>query len=109
MKSAATSTSSSLETLRQCCLGSSRIDGVAKVLTADDDVLSHGIAENVAPLIQSLASGYTHLMAPATTTGKNIMPRVAALLDVMQVSDIIAVESADTFRRPIYAGNAMPP
>ena len=83
------------------------IDGVAKVLTADDAVLSHGIAENVAPLIQSLASGYTHLMAPATTTGKNIMPRVAALLDVMQVSDIIAVESADTFRRPIYAGNAI--
>ena len=70
-------------------------------------MLSHGIAENVAPLIQSLASGYTHLMAPATTTGKNIMPRVAALLDVMQVSDIIAVESADTFRRPIYAGNAI--
>ena len=83
------------------------IDGVAKVLTANDDVLSHGIAENVAPLIQSLASSYTHLMAPATTTGKNIMPRVAALLDVMQVSDIIAVESADTFRRPIYAGNAI--
>ena len=83
------------------------IDGVAKVLTADDAVLSHGIAENVAPLIQSLAAGYTHLMAPATTTGKNIMPRVAALLDVMQVSDIIAVESADTFRRPIYAGNAI--
>ena len=83
------------------------IDGIAKVLTANDDVLSHGIAENVAPLIQSLASGYTHLMAPATTTGKNIMPRVAALLDVMQVSDIITVESADTFRRPIYAGNAI--
>ena len=83
------------------------IEGVAKVLTADDAALSHGIAENVAPLIQSLAAGYTHLMAPATTTGKNIMPRVAALLDVMQVSDIIAVESADTFRRPIYAGNAI--
>ena len=58
------------------------------------------LPENVAPLIQSMASGYTHLMAPATTTGKNIMPRVAALLDVMQVSDIIKVESADSFQRP---------
>ena len=83
------------------------IDGVAKVLTAADASMAHGIAENVAPLIQSMASGYTHLMAPATTTGKNIMPRVAALLDVMQVSDIIKVESADTFQRPIYAGNAI--
>ena len=83
------------------------IDGVAKVLTAADASMAHGIAENVAPLIQSIASGYTHLMAPATTTGKNIMPRVAALLDVMQVSDIIKVESADTFQRPIYAGNAI--
>jgi electron transfer flavoprotein alpha subunit len=83
------------------------IAGVSKVLTADAGTLSHGIAENVAPLIQSIASGYSHLMAPATTTGKNIMPRVAALLDVMQVSDIIKVESADTFQRPIYAGNAI--
>jgi electron transfer flavoprotein alpha subunit len=83
------------------------IDGVTKVLTAADASMAHGIAENVAPLIQSIASGYTHLMAPATTTGKNIMPRVAALLDVMQVSDIIKVESADTFQRPIYAGNAI--
>ena len=83
------------------------IDGVAKVLTAADASMAHGIAENVAPLIQSIAAGYTHLMAPATTTGKNIMPRVAALLDVMQVSDIIKVDSADTFQRPIYAGNAI--
>ena len=83
------------------------IAGVSKVLTADDDALAHGIAENVAPLIVSMASDYTHLMAPATTTGKNIMPRVAALLDVMQVSDIIKVESADSFQRPIYAGNAI--
>ena len=83
------------------------IAGVSKVLTADDAALSHGIAENVAPLMQSLASDYTHLMAPATTTGKNIMPRVAALLDVMQVSDIISVESADSFQRPSYAGNAI--
>ncbi len=83
------------------------IAGVSKVLTADDAALAHGIAENVAPLMQSMASSYTHLMAPATTTGKNIMPRVAALLDVMQVSDIIKVESADSFQRPIYAGNAI--
>ena len=83
------------------------IAGVSKVLTADDAALAHGIAENVAPLMQSMAPGYTHLMAPATTTGKNIMPRVAALLDVMQVSDIIKVESADSFQRPIYAGNAI--
>ena len=83
------------------------IAGVSKVLTADDAALAHGIAENVAPLMQSMAPGYTHLMAPATTTGKNIMPRVAALLDVMQVSDIIKVEGADSFQRPIYAGNAI--
>ena len=83
------------------------IAGVSKVLTAGADAMAHGIAENIAPLIQSMASGYNHLMAPATTTGKNIMPRVAALLDVMQVSDIIKVESADTFQRPIYAGNAI--
>mgnify|MGYP005690729181 CR=1 FL=1 len=83
------------------------IAGVSKVITAGADAMAHGIAENIAPLIQSMASGYSHLMAPATTTGKNIMPRVAALLDVMQVSDIIKVESADTFQRPIYAGNAI--
>ena len=83
------------------------IAGVSKVLTAGADAMAHGLAENIAPLIQSMASGYSHLMAPATTTGKNIMPRVAALLDVMQVSDIIKVESADTFQRPIYAGNAI--
>ena len=83
------------------------IAGVSKVLTAGADAMAHGIAENIAPLIQSMASGYSHLMAPATTTGKNIMPRVAALLDVMQVSDIIKVESADTFQRAIYAGNAI--
>lgn len=83
------------------------IAGVAKVLVADSDDYAHGIAENLAPLIQSLAGNYSHLMAPATTTGKNVMPRVAALLDVMQISDIIKVESADTFQRPIYAGNAL--
>ena len=83
------------------------ISGVSRVLTADADMFAHGIAENIAPLLQSLASGYTHLMAPATTTGKNVMPRVAALLDVMQISDIIKVESDSRFQRPIYAGNAI--
>ena len=81
--------------------------GVAKVLVASDESLGHGIAENVAPLIQKMASGYSHLLAPATTTGKNIMPRVAALLDVMQISDIVQVVDANTFQRPIYAGNAL--
>ena len=81
--------------------------GVAKVLVASDKSLGHGIAENVAPLIQEMASGYSHLLAPATTTGKNIMPRVAALLDVMQISDIVQVVDANTFQRPIYAGNAL--
>ena len=81
--------------------------GVAKVLVASDESLGHGIAENVAPLIQEMASGYSHLLAPATTTGKNIMPRVAALLDVMQISDIVQVVDANTFQRPIYAGNAL--
>jgi electron transfer flavoprotein alpha subunit len=80
---------------------------VAKVLVASDESLGHGIAENVAPLIQEMASGYSHLLAPATTTGKNIMPRVAALLDVMQISDIVQVVDANTFQRPIYAGNAL--
>ena len=83
------------------------ISGVSRVLTADADMFAHGIAENIAPLVQSLASGYTHLMAPATTTGKNVIPRVAALLDVMQISDIIKVESDSRFQRPIYAGNAI--
>ncbi len=83
------------------------ISGVSRVLTADADLFAHGIAENIAPLVQSLASSYTHLMAPATTTGKNVMPRVAALLDVMQISDIIKVEGDSSFQRPIYAGNAI--
>ena len=83
------------------------VAGVAKVLIADGKSLGHGIAENVAPLIQKMASSYSHLLAPATTTGKNIMPRVAALLDVMQISDIVQVIDAKTFQRPIYAGNAL--
>jgi electron transfer flavoprotein alpha subunit len=84
-----------------------QIAGAAKVLLADDAAYDHGIAENWAPLIVKLAPSYSHVLAPATTSGKNLMPRVAALLDVMQISDISAVESADTFVRPIYAGNAL--
>jgi electron transfer flavoprotein alpha subunit len=83
------------------------IAGARKVLLADADAYDHGLAENVAPLLIKLAPGYTHLLAPATTSGKNLMPRVAALLDVMQISDISAVVSPDTFVRPIYAGNAL--
>jgi electron transfer flavoprotein alpha subunit len=88
-----------------------QIAGIAKVLLADDPAYDHGIAENWAPLIVKLAGssggGYSHVLAPATTSGKNLMPRVAALLDVMQISDISEVVSADTFVRPIYAGNAL--
>ena len=84
-----------------------KIGGIGKVLHADDASLANGLAENVAPLLVKLAAGRTHLLMAATTQGKNLMPRVAALLDVMQVSDIIAVESADIFVRPIYAGNAL--
>lgn len=81
--------------------------GVEKVLLADDAVYEHALAEPTAALIASLAVGYDALLAVASTTGKNVMPRVAALLDVMQVSDIVKVVSPDTFERPIYAGNAM--
>jgi electron transfer flavoprotein alpha subunit len=84
-----------------------KIAGVRKVLLADDAAYDHGLAENVAPLVVKLAENYSHLLAAATTSGKNLMPRVAALLDVMQVSDISAVVSPDTFVRPIYAGNAL--
>lgn len=83
------------------------VAGVTKVRVADNAAYEHQLAENTAELIASLASGYTHLLAPATPAGKNLMPRVAALLDVNQLTDIMAVVSADTFKRPIYAGNAI--
>ena len=83
------------------------VDGVSKVMIADSDLYANGLAENLATLIVNLSSDYSHIMAPANTGGKNVMPRVAALLDVAQISDITAVESFDTFVRPIYAGNAM--
>ena len=84
-----------------------RIEGVAKVLLADGVAYEHALAEPLAALIVSLAAGYDAIVAPATTAGKNVMPRVAALLDVMQISEIIKVVSPDTFERPIYAGNAI--
>ena len=84
-----------------------KIAGVAKVRVADADQYAQGLAEPLAALIVGLAGDYSHLLAPATTSGKNVMPRVAALLDVAQISDISAVVSADTFIRPIYAGNAL--
>ncbi|MDP5148217.1 FAD-binding protein [Shewanella sp. ULN5] len=84
-----------------------KLKGVTQVLLADSPEFEHQLAENTAELIVDLASGYGHIIAPATTTGKNTMPRVAALLDVEQISDIISVESTDTFKRPIYAGNAI--
>ncbi len=84
-----------------------KVAGVAKALLADSPVQAHALPENLAPFIAKLAANYSHVLAPATTFGKNLMPRVAALLDVAQISDIIAVESPDTFVRPIYAGNAL--
>ncbi|MGC9418413.1 MAG: electron transfer flavoprotein subunit alpha/FixB family protein [Rhodovulum sp.] len=98
------------------CVGSSakaageaaaKIEGVARVLVAEDAIYGHRLAEPTADLIVSLAGDYDHIAAPATTDAKNIMPRVAALLDVMVISDIVGVVDADTFDRPIYAGNAI--
>ena len=83
------------------------IDGVEKVLVANNKCFENGLAENLAPLLKSLSANYSHIMAPANTAGKNVMPRLAALLDVMQISDIIKVIDADKFQRPIYAGNAL--
>ncbi|MET4163465.1 electron transfer flavoprotein alpha subunit [Marinobacterium sp. MBR-111] len=83
------------------------ITGVRKVIVADNAAYAHQLAENVSKLMAEIADGYSHILAPGTTTGKNIAPRVAALLGVNQLSDIIAVESPDTFKRPIYAGNAI--
>ncbi|MGD9811948.1 MAG: electron transfer flavoprotein subunit alpha/FixB family protein [Sphingobium sp.] len=84
-----------------------KIAGVGKVHVADDAAYDHALAENIAPLIVDLMGHHDAFIAPATSNGKNIAPRVAALLDVMQISDILSVESADTFTRPTYAGNAI--
>ncbi|STY99101.1 Electron transfer flavoprotein large subunit [Moraxella lacunata] len=83
-----------------------QVSGVSKVLLADNPAFANQLAENVAPLVVELAGNYSHIIAPATTTGKNFLPRVSALLDVSMVSDITAVIDAKTFERPIYAGNA---
>ena len=84
-----------------------RIGGVGKVLVADDPAYQHALAENLAALVADLAAPYDHVLAAHTTTGKNFLPRVAALLDAQMVSDIVGVDAPDTFRRPIYAGNAI--
>ena len=84
-----------------------KVAGVSKVLLADDAAYANQLAENVAKLVAELGKGYSHILAASTTTGKNILPRVAALLDVSMITDIIAVDSANTFKRPIYAGNAI--
>ncbi|POZ62503.1 electron transfer flavoprotein subunit alpha/FixB family protein [Chromobacterium alticapitis] len=83
------------------------VAGVAKVLLADAAHYAHGLAESLSALVVDLAKGYSHVLAPASSFGKNLLPRVAALLDVAQISEITAIESADTFVRPIYAGNVM--
>ncbi len=93
--------------IKQVADAALQIASISKVLIADSGEYAHHLAENLAPLIQQIAQNYTHVFAPATTFGKNIMPRAAALLDVMQISDIIEVISQDTFKRPIYAGNAL--
>ena len=92
---------------KQAADAAAKIAGVAKVLLADDAAYEHMLAENVAPLVVDLAGGYDALLFNSTSIGKNVAPRVAAMLDVMQISDVLSVESADTFTRPIYAGNAI--
>ena len=83
------------------------VDSISKVIAVDDAVYKNFIAENVSALVLSIASDYSYIMAPATTFGKNLLPRVAAKLDSQQISDIISVESDDTFKRPIYAGSCI--
>ena len=85
----------------------SSIQGVTRILLVDDPAYEHDLPENLSPLVQSLAERYSHVLAPASTFGKSLLPRVAARLDVQQISDISEIESADTFVRPIYAGNAL--
>ena len=84
-----------------------QVAGVTKVICADNAAYEHQLAENVSLLVAELGADYDNLLAPSTANGKNIMPRVAALLDVGQISDILSIESADTFTRPIYAGNVI--
>ena len=95
------------ENCNAAAAAAAQVSGVTKVLVADAPQLGAQLAENVAAQVLAVAGGYSHLMAPATAHGKNVMPRVAAMLDVAQISDITSVESPDTFVRPIYAGNAL--
>jgi electron transfer flavoprotein alpha subunit len=92
---------------KDAAAAAAKIAGVSNVLIADSTQYRDQLAENLAALVVSIASGYSHILAPATSFGKNVTPRIAALLDVAQISDIIEVKSADTFVRPIYAGNAL--
>jgi len=85
----------------------SSIQGVTRILLVDDPAYEHDLPENLSPLVESLAERYSHVLAPASTFGKSLLPRVAARLDVQQISDISDIESSDTFVRPIYAGNAL--
>ena len=89
------------------CQAASNVKGITKVICTDAEQFSYPLAEEITPVIVQLASNYSHVLAPATTFGKNVLPRAAALLDTQQISDIIAVESIDTFKRPVYAGNAV--
>lgn len=89
------------------CVEAAQIAGISKVIKCDSADYNHPLAESLTPEVLQIAKNYGHLLAPATTFGKNVMPRVAALLDVQQISDIISVESDDTFKRPVYAGNAI--
>ncbi|MDA1332115.1 MAG: FAD-binding protein [Proteobacteria bacterium] len=94
----------------ECALvaeAASKLAGVTKVLLADAEYFKNGLAEDVADIVVTVAENYSHILAPATSFGKNVMPRVAALLDVAQISDVVVVQSEDTFIRPIYAGNAL--
>ncbi|MCP1327668.1 electron transfer flavoprotein subunit alpha/FixB family protein, partial [Halomonas sp. 707D4] len=84
-----------------------KLDGVTRVRLADHSVYAHQLAEPLGALLVELAGDYTHVLASASTTGKNVLPRVAALKDVSQISEVLAIDSADTFKRPIYAGNAI--
>tara|TARA_B100000676_G_scaffold312245_1_gene385506 strand:+ start:1146 stop:2081 length:936 start_codon:yes stop_codon:yes gene_type:complete len=95
------------ENCEEAAQAATKIDSVAKVLVADSAEYAHGIAENLTPLVISLADNYEHILANSTSFGKNLMPRVAAILDVQQISDISGVTSSDTFDRPTYAGNAI--
>lgn len=95
------------EKIEAAAVAAAKLDGVEKVLVADDAIYAHQLAEPLAALIIKLADNYSAILAAATSTGKNVMPRVAAVLDVMQISEIIRVDAPDTFERPIYAGNAI--